>query len=202
MATTDEIMAGPCTVWIHAVDTAQPDVGTAVPAGWIKLGVQGAKNITEDGVHFFKEQTREFWRGLGSTAYQKSWMTEEAARLEFELADLTAEAVAYFMSDEPDSAPAGMTTTAAGALISGSKSNALMQGFSFNECAVLARWDDSPYSLAFASQLWLPRCQQNGNAELVSVKGAPKVLAFSYELLESASNGFGRYTAQTAVPTP
>ncbi len=203
MATTDEIIAGPWDIYIAPVDTARPDIDELVSAvaAWIMLGAQGAKNITEDGIHVFLEDESEIWKGLGSTAGQKKFRTDEAGRVEFELADIRAETLAYYLGSEADSAPSGMTTVAAGAGQAGLKRVSLLRGFDFSECALLMRKADSAYGTAFNTQIWIPRCAQNGNAELVSVKGEPVVLAFSYEFLESPTNGFGMYEAQTAVAT-
>lgn len=199
MATTDEILAGPWDIYLAPVGTAYPEIDEAPAAAWLLLGTQGAKNITEDGIHLFKEVEAELWRGLGSTQYQKRFVTGEALRVEFELADVSVEAWSHFLVGEPDSAPAGITTTAAGAGVAGSKAIDLFTGFSFNEVALLARKSDSPYGVLFNAQYQIPRCVQNGTAEVVSVKGEPQVLAFSFESLEGATAA--KYIAQTAAPS-
>lgn len=203
MATTDEIMAGPWDVYAAPVDTARPDVGAAVSGtpAWILLGTQGAKNITEDGIHVILEEESEMWRGLGSTAAQKKFRTAENGRIEFELADIRAEVLAYYLNSEADSAPSGMTTVPAAAGVAGQKRVSLLRGFDFQECALLMRKSDSPYGVAFNTQWWIPRVVQNGSLDMVSEKGAPMVLAFSYEFMESPTNGFGVYEAQTALAT-
>lgn len=201
MATTDEILAGPWDVYIAPKGTARPDIDDPPSVTWLLLGTQGAKNITEDGIHLFLEDEGEEWRGLGSTAPQKRFVTAENSRLELELADVSVEAMSHFLGGEADGSPAGITTTAAGAGVAGSKRVNLLRGFDRNEVALLARKADSPYGTAFNAQYWIPRAVQAGSAEVVSVKGEPQVLAFSFIFLEDPTNGFGVYEAQTAAPS-
>lgn len=205
MALSDEIIGGAVSVYVAPKDTAEPDVGddeaALLAADWILIGAQGAKNITEDGVRIINEDVKNLWRGLGSTAPQKSFVVSEDARVEFEMADLTIENLAHAFGGEADSSPSTITTTAAAAGVSGSKSIPMLRGFDRNEVALLIRKNDSPYNIAMGLQWWIPRVMVDSNLEITWVKGEPALVPFSYVLLESPTNGFGRITAQTAVPT-
>lgn len=205
MATTDEIIGGAITAYVAPKDTAEPDVGddeaALLAADWIKIGTQGAKNITEEGVRIINEETTNLWRGLGSTAPQKQFVVSEDGRVEFELADLSIEALAHAFGGEPDATPSLMTTVAAAAGVSGSKSIPMLRGFDRQEVALLLRKADSPYNVAMNMQWWIPRAMVSSNLEIRWVKGEPALVPFVYTLLESPTNGFGRITAQTAAPT-
>lgn len=205
MALSDEIMGGPVTVYIAPDGTVEPEVDddeAALLAGdWLLLGAQGAKNITEDGVRMILEDEKNLWRGLGSTLPQRAFKNSEGGRFEFELADTRAEAVAMNRGGSAETTPDNVTVTAAGAGTPGKKTVELMQGFDLTYVALLVRRYDSPENPALNSQWWLPRVIQNSNPELVSVKGEPQVLAFSYEIMEHPTLGGGRYTVQTAAPS-
>lgn len=200
MATTDEIMAGPIDVYVAPKDTAFPLVSAAPAAAWLLVGVQGSKNITEEGVRLITERTTEFWRGLGSTGKQKGFRTQEDARIEFMLADVSAEAINHALGGTAVVTPAEITVTAAAAGIPGSKAISLLKNFAFNEVALLLRKSDSPYDVAFNMQWEIPRALANSNPEFVYVKGEPVAMQFSYELLDHPTLGYGKVVYQTAAP--
>lgn len=193
-------MDGPIAAYVAVRGTAFPLVSAVPAAAWILLGVQGAKNITEDGVHIIMEDTKEIWRGLGSTAPQKAFRTMEDGRVEFELADVTIEALSHAFGGAPTATPAGITTVAAAAGIPGTKAINILRGFPIQEVALLLRKEDSPYNAAFNMQWEIPRAVINSNTDLTFVKGQPGLVQFSFQLLEDPTLGMGKIVAQTAAP--
>lgn len=194
MALSDEILAGPVSVYVAPLATAFPVVNVAPAAAWILLGSQGAKNITEDGVHIFTEDEKAFFRGLGSTGPMKAFRTSEDARVEFELADLN-----LAMVDKAHGGPA----TAAGNVVDNAgppatKELALLRGFTIVQHALLIRKTGENAYGAFNMQWQIPRVVANGQPELVWVKDEPVMGAFSYTLLDDPASGFGKIIAQSA----
>lgn len=191
-----EIMAGPFTAWLGAAGATKPvDMDIAPPVAYTKVGTRGSDGYDEDGVTLAHEEAIEFFRGLGSTGRLKAWRTEEDPMVSFKVYDLTAEALAIAQGNS-------VTTTAAATSVSGAKSVALQKGLDVDTYSLLLRSDaGSPYGDAFKTQLWLPLVVIESVDEIVFKKGEPGGLAFSFAVLEDATDGFGEYRAQTAVKT-
>lgn len=198
MSAPYEIQSIGMTAWLGAANAAEPLDLDAAPSGgtWTKLGTLGSDEYDEDGVTFTPEQNIEVFRGLGKTGPLKAWRTEEDLTVELTVYDTTVENVAKALNN------VAVTSTAAGASISGAKSVPLVQGQDVALFAILLRTDSgSPYGDSYKSQFWIPVVYQGDNLELVYKKGEPVGVKFTFKALQDSSNGFGKYRAQNAVKT-
>ena len=72
-----EIVAAPVTLWLAPVGTTFPLVN-AQPAGtWIKVGTQGDKNYSGEGVTAAHSRTFQKARPAGTTGAVKAFLDEE-----------------------------------------------------------------------------------------------------------------------------
>lgn len=200
MAFPDEILAGPCTVWAAPTGTAKPDVSITPPVAWIKLGAQGDKNITENGVHMFHEQNLNMIRMLGATAPIKAFPDSEDERIEFELADLNLEMISIILGNGPATTAAGVITTAPGVSIAGQKNLSMYRGIGAKlPISLLARAPQSAGGGAFSTQWWIPKCVPDSQCEIIWVKDAPAILAAVFTALWDPTNGLGTIDMQTSL---
>lgn len=197
-----EIIAAPFTVWLAPVGEAFTDLDTAAPAGnWVKLGVSGDKNITEDGVTVAHPQTLEYYRGLGATGPLKAFRTEEDLMISFVLADMTMEAYTKALNDK------AVADTVAGSGTAGTRQVALLRGLSVAEHALLVRNElTTPYLSAGKTQYEVPRVVQEGEPEVVFVKGEPAGLEFNFKALmdmdQLPGDEFGKIITIDAAALP
>jgi hypothetical protein len=192
------VIGGPEVVYRAPVGTAFPALSDAdaaiVSAGWTRLGVNGNKSYSndgvvvrhpqsvnrirpagstgpikaarsEDGVVVRHPQTINRIRPAGSTGPIKAARTEEDFEVEFTLWDLTLEALA-------DALHQGAVTDSGGERTVG-----LYRGFTINESAWLIR-GTSPYDDTLVAQYELPRGYTEGAPEVTYQKGEPAGLQF------------------------
>lgn len=192
-----EVFAGPFTAWLAPItttaETEPTDLGSAPDAAYLKLGARGSDNYDEDGVVFSHEEVLEYFRGLGTTGRQKAWRTEEDPSVQVTVYDLTPDAWAIATGN-------AKTTVAAAAGVSGGQKVDLLKGHSVDHHTLLLRSDfGSPLGDAFVTQLWIPRVVIDTVDEVTFKKGEPGGLAFTFEILEDATSGFGNFHAQSAA---
>jgi hypothetical protein len=163
------VVGGPEVVYRAPVGTAFPALTDAdaaiVSAGWTRLGVNGNKSYSNDGVVVRHPQSVNRIRPAGSTGPIKAARTEEDFEVEFTLWDLTLEALA-------DALHQGAVTDSGGERTVG-----LYRGFTINESAWLIR-GTSPYDDTLAAQYELPRGYTEGAPEVTYQKGEPAGLQF------------------------
>ena len=163
------VIGGPEVVYRAPVGTAFPALtdndAAIVAAGWTRLGVNGNKSYSEDGVTVRHPQTVNRIRSAGSTGPIKAARTDEDFEVQFTLWDLTLEALA-------DALHQGAVTDSGGARVVG-----IYRGFNINESAWLLR-GTSPYDDALVAQYELPRGYTEGAPEVVLKKGEPAGLEF------------------------
>lgn len=192
-----EIMAGPLTLWVAPPATAFPVIGVAPAVGWTKIGTNGDRNYSEDGIVVQHNQTFGEARPAGALGPVKVWRMTEDQVVTVTLWDMTLEQYAYALNGV---AP---TTTAGGAGTPGYKKTGLSRGKDVATFAMLAR-GPSPYGDAFMSQFEVPVCYQSGNPQPAFRKGVPAGLAMQFSALEhmGAANDterFGRLLMQHAA---
>ncbi|MDZ4306982.1 hypothetical protein [Allopontixanthobacter sp.] len=194
-----EIIGAPLTVWIAPVGEAFPLINVAPAGNWVKLGTNGDRNYSNDGVTVSHSKTYQKARPAGATGPIKAFLDEEDLMIRLVLWDITLEQYAYALNSNT------VTTTAAGSGTAGFKKIGLSQSVGRTaEFALIAR-GLSPYDEAMAAQYEVPRCYDSGSAEPVYRKGQPAGLALeltALEDLEAASEDerFGRFVAQHQIP--
>lgn len=193
-----EIIGAPFTLYLAPVGTAFPLIDGAPAAAWIKVGSNGDRNYSEDGVTVAHSQSIETARPAGATGPVKAWRTEEDLKISLTLWDMTLEQYRKALDDVT------VTTVAAGAGTAGHKMIPLSQGQEVTAYALLAR-GVSAYGAGFNAQYEVPRCFQSGNPEPVFTKGQPAGLELEFTALEdlaaaSAAERFGRLRMQHQAP--
>src|SRR5688572_18762884 len=88
------VIGGPEVVYRAPVGTAFPALGAAPGVGWTRLGTNGNKSYSNDGVVVRHPQSVNRIRPAGSTGPIKAARTEEDFEVEFTLWDMTLEMLA------------------------------------------------------------------------------------------------------------
>jgi len=195
-----EIIGAPLTLWLAPEGTAFPLIDADPAVDWVKIGTNGTRNYSDEGVTVVHNQSIEQARPVGSTGPVKAWRTEEDLMIRVTLWDLTLEQYAASLND------LAIATTAAGAGTAGFKEIGLTQGQEVVTYALLAR-GVSAYGDGFNAQYEVIRCYQSGNPEVVYVKGVPAGLELEFTALEdlaavSDAERFGRLVMQHQAPLP
>lgn len=194
-----EIIGAPLTVWIAPIGTAFPLINVAPAVAWTKLGTNGDRNYSNDGVTVAHSKTYQKARPAGASGPVKAFLDEEDLMIRLTLWDLTLEQYQYALNSNT------VTTTAAAAGVAGFKKIGLSQSVGkTKEFALLAR-GLSPYDEAMNAQYEVPRCYDSGSAEPVFRKGVPAGLALELTALEDLNAAsdverFGRFVAQHQLP--
>lgn len=189
-----EIIAGPVTLFLAPVGTAFPAIGTAPGAPWVKVGTNGDRNYSDEGVTIQHGQNIEQARPAGATGPVKAWRTEEDLMLTVTLWDMSLEQYAVAL------AGAQPTTTAAGVGTAGTKRVGLSKGRDVVTYALLAR-GASAYGDAYSAQYEVPVVYQSGSPTITRRKGVPAGLELEFTALEngaatSEAERFGRLVMQ------
>ena len=192
-----EIIAGPLTLWLAPVGTAFPTVTAAPAGGWTKVGTDGDRNYSDDGVTVQHSQKTETATPAGATGPVKAWRTEEGLIITVTLWDMSLEQYALALSG------AAPTTTAAGVGTPGVKKIGLSRGQTVANYALLAR-GASAYGDNYAAQYEVPVCFQSGSPKVVRKKGTPAGIELEFTALEhgaaaSEAERFGRLLMQHAA---
>lgn len=94
MSEPNQVVFGPAEFWIAPVGTTFPEIDAAPLSPWIKIGVAGSKDVTEDGITVRGAVTDARFRGLAGTTIRKISMVSRDFEVMFKQADLSAEALA------------------------------------------------------------------------------------------------------------
>ena len=195
-----EIIMSPFDVWIAPVGTAFPLVD-AVPAGaWAKLGTNGNKNMSEDGITITHSQTINQKRVYGATGPVKVNRSAEDLSIAMVLDDLTLEQYGKILNN------VAVADVAAGVGTAGYRSVTLRQGFDVSLFAMLCR-GASPYGDSLNMQYQVPRVYQGENPAPVLNKTDAAGLALNFMALEDPNAAtdaerFGKLVAQDAAQLP
>jgi len=195
-----EIIAAPFDVWVAALGEAFPLIDAAPGGGWTKVGTNGNKNISEDGVTVSHEESIEEFRMLGATGPIKASRTSEGLSVSFMLHDITLEQYRAALGFN------ALTTVAAASGTAGYKWAGLAKALDVAERAVLIR-GPSPYGDSWNLQYQVPRAYVRSEAEVVYQKGEPAGLEITFVALvdldaATEAEQFGRIVAQHAAPLP
>ncbi len=182
-----QLMNGPFEVYVATPVVLAPDIAipaASIDAAWTLLGVDGDKDITEEGIKVLVEQDVTKFRGLGSVATRKMFRNSQDVTVQFVLADASVENYARALND------ATVNLDSHRRLID------LLMTADVAQFSLLIRGDDrSPYG-AYNSQWWIPRASHDANIETVYVKGVPVGLAYSFVALDDSTYGLGTYESQ------
>lgn len=191
-----EIIAAPFDVYVAPVGEAFPAIDADPAGNWTKVGTNGSKNISEDGITVAHEEEIEEFRFLGTTGPLKAVRTSEGLKFTFVLHDVSLEQYAAALNFN------SVTDTAPGAGVAGHRAVNLHKGNDVAERAVLLR-GPSPYGAGFNMQYECPRAYVMSEAEVVYQKGEPAGLEITFVALEDpsadAGEEFGVLRAQDAV---
>ena len=191
-----EMIMSPFEVWIAPVGETFPDVDDTPSGNWEKLGTNGKKNISEDGVTVTHGQTINEHRNVGSTGPVKVARVQEDFTIEFVLEDLSIDQYAKVLNDVT------VTTVSAGTGIPGTKEITLRQGQDVSTFALLVR-GASPYGDSWTMQYEVPVVYQADNPAPVFKKGKVAGLKLTFKTLEDPNAStdaerFGKLIAQNA----
>lgn len=193
-----EIIAAPFTVWLAAVGTAFPEVGSLPSASWTKIGgANGDQRYHEDGVSISHPQTVEMIRTLGSTGPVKAFRTEEDLFISFKVLNLTLEQYKFILNGN------AVTDTAAGSGTKGYRTLPMLRGGDVTQYAMLVR-GPSAYDANMHLDYRVPTVVHVGEPEVVHQKGEPAGLDFEMQAIENndyAGGKFGEMVMQDAAAT-
>lgn len=191
-----EVIASPAEAWLAPYGTTFPDLDTATPASpWFKVGTNGNRSFTKDGVHAVFSQTLAFWRGLGSTGPRKACRSEEDVKVTLTLADITLEQLKLNLNGNTVSDVSAHVGTV------GYRKIGLSRGSQLTNYALLVRCP-SPYLADGLAQIEVPCCVISGNADLAfKDNGDPAAAQLEFTAIEDGSTAqeyLGRFLAQDA----
>lgn len=188
-----EMVSGPIEVHTAPEGTLAPEISASPPNPWVRMGANGDKSISDDGLTVNFEEEINDQMVLGSTVPQKAFRVSESIMYDFTLFDLTAEMFAIAMSGLP------VSDTPAGTGTGGYRSVPLVRGFNILYQAFLFR-GISPYADNMNVQYWLPKGYAGFNGEVQYQKGEAAGLGISVKPYEYGASGLGQYQAQYAAP--
>ncbi|MEM6907367.1 MAG: hypothetical protein AAF494_01705 [Pseudomonadota bacterium] len=197
----DYIITSPLTVYIAPVGEAFPAIDAEPAGNWQRLGTDGDRAYTEEGLAISHSKTYNKIRGAGASAPLKAALQEEDLMIQLTMMDLTLEGYSYALNGNT------VRTTAAASGSAGYKEVGLSQSVrNVNEFALLAR-GPSTYDQAMNMQYQVPRCFDTGSARPVFRKGEPAGLTLELTALEDLTQSdpelrFGRIVAQHQAPLP
>lgn len=199
MATSPfSMVVGPGELYVAPTGETFPDVDATPSGNWAKLGADGSRSFTEDGLTISNEQSLSQRYTVGSTGARKAVRTQETMSVSGTLVDLTIETIAKILND------ASVTTTTAATSQIGLEEVDTYRGADVNQFAVLIRYD-SPYGDTWQTQVEIPVMYSSSNLEYSLSKETSEV-SFEFTALEdpnaaTASERFGRIVAQDADAT-
>jgi len=84
---------GPAEFWIAPVGSTFPEIDETPAAPWIKIGVAGSKDVTEDGITVKGAVADARFRGLAGVTIRKMSLVSRDFEVSFKQADLSPEAL-------------------------------------------------------------------------------------------------------------
>ena len=172
-----EIIGSPFTLWLAPVGTAFPLINAAPAVAWSKIGTNGTRNQSEEGVKVSHSQSLNFARPAGATGPVKAFLDSEDFKVMMTMWDMSLEQYALALNGN------AVSTTAAASGTAGFKKLGLSRKILIKEYALLVR-GPSAYDEAFNAQFEVPRVVHTGNPEPVFRKGVPAALAMEFTGLE------------------
>lgn len=183
--------AGTGDVFLAVTGTADPPVNAAPPVAWVKVGVAGSQDYSEDGITIAKSTENNSIYTSGQYGVRKVFRTRENLTIKFTVFDLTMEALRDAFNQTAVTTVAGPPAIKTIPLLE----NAATPTFR----AMLVRVPGlSPYFDGGVLQFWIPLVYQTGSPEIVLKKSDPAGLALEFTAVADAASGFGKVTAQTA----
>lgn len=168
-----ELIGAPLTLFLAPVGTSFPDYDdpeVSFASGWVKVGLSGDRNYTDDGVTVDLTQTIEMFTPAGGTLPRKVWRTEESIDITVNVADMRLEALSNALNNN--------AVTTGGDL----KSIPLLKGIGVTEYALLARGLSS-YD-GGVSQIQVPRCYQSAEPSILFNKGVAASAELTFAALD------------------
>lgn len=191
MSTPYEIFAtGAVDVYLAVTGTADPVINSAPPGAWIKVGVAGKDDYSEDGVRVTKETENNEVFANGLYGVRKVFRTREKLTIAFTLMDATMEAYRDAFNQATVSVITGPPAEKTVPILE----NVATPTFR----TMLLRAPLSPYMAGGNLQWWIPIVYQTGSIETVYKKSDPVGLALVFSAIADATNGFGKIHAQTS----
>jgi hypothetical protein len=177
-----EILAARYNLYVAPAGTAIPDLADGAPGGaYTRLGKNGYRNITRDGVLFGDERSYEKFRGLGSAYFTKAFLTDGDIKLEATLADFRLEMLRYAFNDN------NVTAVAAGGNFV--KKIGLTMGLNPVPFRVIAySAEGSPYG-NFGARIVLRHAVILSSQEFRATRSSPILTKLTFEGMEDPAEG-------------
>lgn len=185
-----EIVAGAVEAWLAPTGTTFPIISAAPSGSWLKLGVAGKLDYSEDGVVIRHEENVNRIRTLGTTGARKAFRNTEDLFIELTLMDATAEALSAALNQQAITTLAGPPAE---------KTIPLLEGGAVNLRAMLLRGVLSPYADTVNNfQFDIPLVYQDGPIEMAFKKGDPVGVKLHFVALADDTLGLGKVHIPTA----
>lgn len=177
--------------YLAVTGTADPAVNAAVPGAFVKLGVAGAQDYSEDGIVIQKSTDENKIYTAGQYGVRKVFRTREDLTVKLTVYDLTLEALAAAFNQT------AITTVVGPPAI---KTIPLLEDAAVPVYrTMLIRVPGlSPYMDGGVLQIWIPLVYQTGATAIALKKADPAGLQMEFTAVADATYGFGKVTAQTA----
>lgn len=195
-----EIIGSPFTLYLAPIGTAFPLINAAPAVAWNKIGTNGTRNQSEEGVKVSHAQTLTYARPAGATGPVKAFLDSEDFKVMMTMWDMTLEQYALALNGNT------VTTTAAGVGTAGFKKLGLSRKILIKEYALLVR-GPSAYDELMNAQFEVPRVVHSASPEVQFRKGVPAGIAMEFTALEDLAAvdeelRFGRLNMQHQAPLP
>jgi hypothetical protein len=196
MAGADNIYVGSGTVWVAPVGTAFPLVSDVPAAAWFRIGTDGDKSYSEDGITVRRTVSVTEIGALGTTLKRKAVISEAGWDVEFSVQDMAPAHVLLALGGlETD-----VTTVAAASSIPGTDTIVVPTSPVPIRKAVMVRINGSPAGPEFVTQFEIQDAMQAGGGEATLSKNGAMMFQHLWKALEPASGDPVRIVYQTAAP--
>lgn len=181
--------SGVFDVYLAPALTAEPAIESAVPGTYVKLGVAGSLDYSEDGIRVRKSTDENEVFALGGYGVRKVFRTRESLHILVPLMDATLEALS-----------AAFNQTAITVLGTPARKRLplLENAATPTTRALLIKGANSPYMDGGVLQWWIPIVYNTGDTEFALRKADPVVIELDFIAVQDATSGFGAVIAQTA----
>ncbi|MCP5004698.1 MAG: hypothetical protein GY941_12285 [Planctomycetes bacterium] len=174
-----EILNGCFDVWMAPEGEAYPDISDAPAGNWAKIGSNGNRHYTEEGVRLELSQDMEEHSGAGGTEVLKISRVLERAKIQFELFDLSSAEIIKALN---------LTTTtqdtAAGSGTGGHQAFSLLRGLTVTQVAILVRGENKSTDLVTENiQIEIPSAAQIASLEMIHNKSDKAGVAFDLQAI-------------------
>ena len=190
-----EMVSGPLEVWFAPEGTSSPQLDLTPPNPWRRMGTNGSRSISDDGITVGFEETIESQRSFGTTGVVKQFRTEEDLMISLSLLDVTVETMALALSGLP------VTDVAAASGTPGYRQVETQRGFNVVNLAFLLK-GFSPYADFMSAQYWIPKGYASFSGEINYTKGEAAMIEVEIAAIEDLTFRYGLYQGQDAVALP